>query len=174
MPEWTIIHYISTSRKLIPTIDNYMNKLVLTVCLLLCCVTLAMAQNKRLSKEEFRAKQEAFLTEKAELTTDEAKAFFPVYYELQEKKQKINDTAWYKRKSMKEMSDTECENAMKDMANSKIECAKLDLEYIDLFKKVLPIKKICAIQWAEIQFHRRMLKIMHGRGQERESKGQDK
>lgn len=174
MPKWTIIHYISISQKLIPIIDNNMNKLVLTVCLLFCCVTLTTAQNKRLSKEEFRAKQEAFLTEKAGLTADEAKAFFPVYYELQEKKQEINDTAWHKRKKMKEMSDDECESAMKDIANSKIECAKLDLKYIDRFKKVLPIKKICAIQWAEVQFHRRMLKIMHNREQECKSKDQNK
>ncbi|MGP1435609.1 MAG: hypothetical protein ACTTKN_03100 [Phocaeicola sp.] len=149
-----------------------MKKLVSLICMLLCCISLTIAQNKRLSKEEFRAKQEAFLTEKAELTPDEAKAFFPVYYELQEKKQKINDSAWHKGKKMKEMSDSECEKAMKDMANSKIECAKLDLEYIDQFKKVLPIKKICAILWAEVQFHRHMLKIMHSRVQGREAKKQ--
>ena len=39
-------------------------------------------QQNRLSREEFRAKQQAYITEKAGLTGDEAAKFFPVYFEL--------------------------------------------------------------------------------------------
>ena len=39
---------------------------------------------QHLTKEEFRAKQQAYITEKAGLTSEEATAFFPLYFELQD------------------------------------------------------------------------------------------
>ena len=49
---------------------------------------------ERLSPEEFRAKQKAFITEKAGLTSEEAAKFFPLYFELQDRKKQLNDEAW--------------------------------------------------------------------------------
>ena len=43
----------------------------------------------KMSPEEFRQKQEAFITAKADLTQDEAAKFFPIYFELQEKKRAL-------------------------------------------------------------------------------------
>ena len=40
---------------------------------------------QQLSREEFRAKQQAFLTEKAGLTREEAAKFFPLYFEMQDR-----------------------------------------------------------------------------------------
>lgn len=51
-----------------------------------CFCTYTQAQKNKLSKEEFRARQEAFITENAQLTPKEAKEFFPLYFELQDKK----------------------------------------------------------------------------------------
>lgn len=42
--------------------------------------------NQRLSPAEFRARQKAYITEKAGLTKEEAARFFPLYFELQDKK----------------------------------------------------------------------------------------
>ena len=47
------------------------------------------AQDKKkpgFTKEEFRARQEAYLTQKAEITQEEATKFFPIYFELQDRK----------------------------------------------------------------------------------------
>ena len=49
---------------------------------------------ERLSPEEFRAKQKAFIIEKAGMPKEEAAKFFPVYFELQDKKKALNDKAW--------------------------------------------------------------------------------
>ena len=52
------------------------------------------AQDKKkpgFTKEEFRARQEAYLTHKAEITQEEATKFFPIYFELQDRKKTVND-----------------------------------------------------------------------------------
>ena len=51
-------------------------------------------QQQRLSPEEFREKQKAYIIEKAGLTKDEAAKFFPIYFALQEKKKEMNDKVW--------------------------------------------------------------------------------
>ena len=55
----------------------------LTTLLFILCLTLSVQAQKKpgFSKEEFRAKQEAYLTQKAELTAEEAGKFFPIYFE---------------------------------------------------------------------------------------------
>lgn len=50
------------------------------------------AQDKKkpgFTKEEFRARQEAYLTHKAEITQEEATKFFPIYFELQDRKKTV-------------------------------------------------------------------------------------
>lgn len=63
-----------------------MKKLFSILILFTCFCTYTQAQKNKLSKEEFRARQEAFITENAQLTPKEAKEFFPLYFELQDKK----------------------------------------------------------------------------------------
>ena len=153
-----------------------MKRTITILYMLFAILMLMQAQerkNPRLNKEEFRAKQEAFLAEKAGLTQEEAKAVFPLYFELQDKKAQINDKVW--RESMKgekeNMSDEAYEKLLKDMANAKIESDKLELEYLDKYKKVIPPKKILKLQRAEIIFHRQMLQIMHRPNREGIKKG---
>ena len=75
----------------------------LTTLLFILCLTLSVQAQKKpgFSKEEFRAKQEAYLTQKAELTAEEAGKFFPIYFELQDRKKAINDKAWQKARKGK-------------------------------------------------------------------------
>ena len=66
---------------------------------------------ERLSPEEFRAKQKAFIIEKAGLTKEEAAKFFPVYFELQDKKKALNDKAWGLIRKGKDDKTTEAQYA---------------------------------------------------------------
>ena len=143
-----------------------MKKILSILYMLFAVLMLTQAQGKKnppLNKGDFRAKQEAYMAEKAGLTQEEAMAVFPLYFELQDKKAQINDKAW--RESMRgekeNLSDEACEKLLKDMANAKIESDKLELEYLDKYKKVISPKKIFKLQRAEVLFHRHMLQIMH-------------
>lgn len=121
------------------------------------------AQNNKnsLSREQFMEKQKAFMTQKAELTEKEAKNFFPLYFELQEKKFKSNKEIWNKIHSCRNnpnISDEEYYKISEDIIKIKIEMDELELEYLKKYKKVLPAKKIYNIQRAEMRFHRELLK----------------
>lgn len=139
----------------------------LATLLIISCISISIqAQDRKKSgftKEEFRAKQEAYLMQKAEITQEEAAKFFPVYFELQDRKKAVNDKAWEQARKGKypKTSDAEYEQIIEGIVKARIEADKLDLEYLQRFKKILSPKKIYKLQRAEIRFHRDILKIMH-------------
>ena len=127
-----------------------MKKLIILL-IIVCGFTPALramgSPNQHLSPKEFRAKQQAFITEKAGLTQEEAAKFFPVYFELQDRKKQLNDEAWKLLRSGKDEKTT-------DTQYGEI----LDKTYFEKFKKILSCKKIYLVQRAEMRFHRELLK----------------
>ena len=121
-------------------------------------------QNKRphFSPEEFQAKQRAYITEKAELTPEEADAFFPLFFELQKKKFELERNARkdFKRQRGEQMSEEECRKFVYNMADVKIEIAKLERKYTDKYLEVLPACKVRRVQHAENSFQRHLMKEM--------------
>ncbi len=121
---------------------------------------------QRLSKEEFRAKQQAYIVEKAGLTEQEAAAFFPLYFELQDRKKELNDEAWKLMRQGKDenTSEKQYEEIMEGVYDARISANRLEKTYFEKFKKILSCKKIYLVQKAEMRFHRDMLKGMHRDG----------
>ena len=115
---------------------------------------------QRLSPEEFRAKQKAFIIEKAGLNKEEAAKFFPVYFELQDKKKALNDKAWWLLRKGKDDKTTEAQYAeiLKGVYDARSASDKLERDYYEKFKKILSNKKIYMVQKAEMRFHRELLK----------------
>ena len=121
-------------------------------------------EKKRAEFEELKAKRAEFMTQAMNLTADEAKVFWPLYNELQEKKFELNrqlrKTLYEFAKSEKE-GKTHTENEYKDMVDlcvqSKIKEAKLDDDYVAKFIKIISYEKIYRYQQAELQFARQML-----------------
>ncbi len=119
------------------------------------------------SPTEYWNQQKAFFTEKAGLTEDEAKAFFPVYNELQQKKRDLNREM---RRVMREAAGAQATEeqslkAIDSMAETNIKIAELEKEYLQRFKKILPASKILKVQNAEEQFNSQILKdIQQSRG----------
>lgn len=128
----------------------------------LCLSLTALAQGQKCTKEEFQTKKREYMTEKASLTPEEANRFFPLYFELQEKKREINGKAWHYAKE-KEASATEADyKAIVDgFADAQIQNSALDKEYLEKYKTFLSSKKIYQLYRAEIKFQRNMLKIIH-------------
>lgn len=137
-----------------------MKKLFSILILFSCFCTYAQAQKNKLSKEEFRARQEAFITENAKLTQQEAKEFFPLYFELQDKKSAYNREAWQEIRKGKQgnLSEEEYASIVEALIQARITTDQLDLEYVRKYKKFLSSKKIYDIQRAEMKFHRHLLK----------------
>ncbi|WP_455592314.1 hypothetical protein [Bacteroides sp.] len=121
---------------------------------------------QHLSPEEFRAKQKAYITERAGLTKEEAAKFFPVYFELQDRKKQLNDEAWKLIRSGKDEKTTEAEygEILEGVYDARIASDRLDKTYFEKFKKILSNKKIYLVQRAEMRFHRELLKDASRKG----------
>jgi len=134
------------------------------IILLLCISLTTIAQEKRphFTKEEFRMKQKEFITRKAELTKKEANKFFVLYFELQDKKKRINDNVGRIIRDTKKKSSDETNYAqvIDKIINSRLESEKLERCYIQQYRKFLSDKKIFKILTAEMNFHRELLKSM--------------
>ena len=119
------------------------------------------------SATEYWNQQKAFFTEKAQLTQDEAAAFFPIYNELQQKKRELNRDI---RRVMRELdgaqsTEEQSLKAIDAQAETNIKIAELEKEYLQKFKQILPASKILKVQNAEEQFNSQILKdIQQSRG----------
>jgi hypothetical protein len=140
-----------------------MKKLIILL-IIVCGFTPALravgSPNQHLSPKEFRAKQQAFITEKAGLTQEEAAKFFPVYFELQDRKKQLNDEAWKLLRSGKDekTTDTQYGEILEGVYDARIASDQLERTYYEKYKKILSNKKIYMVQKAEMRFHKELLK----------------
>ena len=144
-----------------------MKKILFASLLLLLTAVTASAQERPMNKphfspEEFQAKQQAYITEMADLTDQEAEAFFPLFFELQKKKFELERTVrkGFKKERGEQMTEEECRDFVYKMADTKIEIAKLEREYTDKYLQVLPPCKLRRVQHAEGMFQRDLMKKM--------------
>ena len=98
--------------------------LVVLLCGFMPVLWAADGCDQHLSREEFRAKQKAFIIEQAGLNKEEAAKFFPVYFELQDKKKKLNDESWDLMRKGKDIKQRKLQYAV-FLDNGK-ECSNRD------------------------------------------------
>ena len=133
--------------------------------LLMACLFFlpASAQKKdKCNETEFRAKKQAYMAKKADLTQEETEKFFPLYFEFQDKKKEINKGAWGNaKKGIKpETSEEQYEEIINNYFDEQERIARLEKEYIKRYREILSNKKIYMLYLAEIKFSRNMLKIL--------------
>lgn len=157
---------------------NAWTKWMMSLLFMLLPLTYATATDicqQRLTKEEFKARQQAFITEYAQLTETEAEAFFPLYFELQERKRELNEEIWnlLKTGNEKNINEKKYEEILEGVYDTRLSIDRLEKSYFEKFKKVLSFKKIYMVQKAEMRFHREVLKNFgeEKRGDKRPPKG---
>ncbi len=151
-----------------------MKKNIITTLFILLGLISATAQDgndrqqkrPRFSPEQFQIKQREYITEKAALNEEEADAFFPLFFELQKEKFRIEREA--RSKVIKErgqrLTDEECKELLSHTADAKIKIAKLEKEYITKYLNTISPKKLLDIERAEHSFQGHMIKSMvHGK-----------
>lgn len=142
---------------------NAWTKWMMSLLFMLLPLTYATATDicqQHLTKEEFKARQQAFITEYAQLTETEAEAFFPLYFELQERKRELNEEIWnlLKTGNEKNINEKKYEEILEGVYDTRLSIDRLEKSYFEKFKKVLSFKKIYMVQKAEMRFHREVLK----------------
>ena len=139
-----------------------MRRLTTIIAMALLLALPVLAQNDkspRFSPEEFRAKLESFIAQRAFLTQAECEKVFPIYHEMKEKQRELQKKEHQlKYKTLKlEDEDKKFQDVLVQIADLHVEGAKIESTYYKKMSKVISPKKVYGIILAEDAFHREML-----------------
>ena len=121
----------------------------------------------------------AYLSDKLNLTSEEAEKFWPVYnqYKAEEdqlhKQRQQNIETVKKAGGIENMSDADVQKIIAD--ETDLETRQLDLrkQYVGKFKVVIPIRKVAKFFIAEDEFKRYLLNQLGKRRGDRGGRGRD-
>lgn len=123
---------------------------------------------RQMRHEQMEARRIAFITRELSLTPDEARDFWPVYNEYNEKRKAM----MFRHQQQKQLIDNVDELSEEELlriADAEIlnmeEMTALRREYHEKFKEVLPLKKVIELYETERNFNRFLLR--ESRGSER-------
>ncbi len=112
-------------------------------------------------KQNIEAMKIAFITQKLDLTPEEAQQFWPVYNQYNDKMQELRKKRKTEFKEHKDNFDNLTDKEVEQLVDSEIayKQKEIDLqkEYHAKYKAVLPIKKVAKLYHAEEQFKRVLL-----------------
>lgn len=139
-------------------------KHILAVALLFCLPFFASAQRHYGGKNtEIEAYKVTYLTEKLELTPDEAKIFWPIYNAwnaeqnaLREERREKN-ISFRKSTEIENLSDTEVQNLINNELAFKQRDLNIERKYYNKLKSSLPIKIVGKYYRAQETFKRELL-----------------
>ncbi|OFX18581.1 MAG: hypothetical protein A2033_14995 [Bacteroidetes bacterium GWA2_31_9] len=138
-------------------------KLLAYIFILQFTICSAFSQNNQTNrKEKLKAMKVAFITEKLDLSSDEAQKFWPVYNEYDKAREELMKDRKSLMKSCKDettvLTDKEAEELADNFIKHETDEAKLMEEYHTKFKKVLSSQKLIKLYQAERQFKNHLLK----------------
>lgn len=125
----------------------------------------AQVKMKKQSREKIHALKIAYLTDKLDLTEQEAEKFWPVYNKFDKKLHSLRTQERYKlKKRMKDaggleaLTEKEAEIITESMIAIEKEMYETKKAFFLSLKKIISSKKIIQLQIAEREFNRNMLR----------------
>lgn len=128
----------------------------------------ALCANAQPNNDKIASHRVAFITQRLNLTPEEAQQFWPVFNQFSEKMQQIRQSA-KPDKPLEDMTEADTEKLI--LADFDRDTRELELkkEYYQKLKKVIPIKKVAKLYRAERDFKAMLLERIQ---QNRENKKQ--
>ncbi len=117
-------------------------------------------------KEKIKAIQVAFLTDRLNLSSEQAKDFWPIFYEYSDKKANLRDEMKNKNDSFRTLSDQELNTALDAYLELHQKEIDLDKAYKDKFLAVINHRQLAELYAAEHRLKRIILKEFRKRRQE--------
>lgn len=125
---------------------------------------ISFGQEFKDKKEKIKALKVAYITEKLNLTAEEAQKFWPIYNTFDEKQFEIRHNKLrllvdkIEQQGVENLSEKEAQNIISQMESSEEELHNLKKKFMLDLQKVLPAKKIILLKKAEDEFNRKLLK----------------
>lgn len=120
-------------------------------------------RRKMFTPEAYEKKMEEFITQRAELTQEEAAKFFPLLKEMNNAKRAINEKMRKMQKPLKEPfkgpSEEDCKKMVLNETELELQHRKIEQTYYTKkFPTVLSWRKILRVRWALESFKMEALK----------------
>jgi hypothetical protein len=122
------------------------------------------AQGKRNGKhgEKIDAARAAYLTDKMNLTQEQAQKFWPLYNEYDAKRQELRHKGKpFKGKDLETLTDAQLKEQLNLMFATRQKELNLDKDYADKFQKVISVRQLAAMYKGEREFMKVLLKKLN-------------
>lgn len=139
--------------------------IVLCVALVsLLGTNLAQPPGAAAKKEKIESMKIAFITQKLNLSPEEAQKFWPVYNKYTDEQEKARKAfrgqMMEELQNIDEMTNAEADKALNDMLAFRTSEVDITRKYTAEFKKVLPSQKVVKLFVAEQEFKKELLKML--------------
>lgn len=150
-------------------------KLLITFLISIIATTSLIGQEDRdARKERIQALKVAYLTERLELTSDQAQVFWPIYNQHGERMSAIYDT---ERKVLKEsnrkfdtMDEATAKNTLENIQSFELQKLEAKKDLLNNLKNKLTYKKILILLKSEGDFRRDLLHKLRGNNENKKPK----
>ena len=134
--------------------------------ILACCLSfvgwVAAQQKDEPRREKMEAMRAAYITEKVDLTADEAQRFWPVFNEMDDKLREIRKERRPDKKPIS-MTDAEADQFLNEFMRQEEQELAVKKDYYQRIRKLLPPKKVIMLFKAEREFKGELLNKMKER-----------
>jgi len=131
----------------------------------------AVAQKERPMRDKVEAFKVGFITDRLNLTPEEAKTFWPVYNKYQDELEVLRksrrENLVNAKMNFDEMTDKDIEKVIDNELASRQSELDLLKKYHPQFKQVLPMRKVAKLYRAEEDFKRKLLDMIQERKDEK-------
>ncbi len=137
-----------------------MKTLLTSIAMVLLLALPAQAQDNkrpRFNPEEFKARMETYIAQKAELSPAESEKVFPIYHEMKAKQRDLMQQEYKLKRNSIGDSEKAHQEALLKIVKLHKEAADIEETYYKKMFKAISAKKVYAIMRAEDAFHREML-----------------
>ena len=128
------------------------------------CLMAQPAGKPRLEKarQKIETMHSTFITDRLDLTSDEARRFWPIYDQYKDEEKQIRQDK-IPDKMPADMSEKEAEQFIIERFSAQERQLALDRKYYAKLKEVISVKKIAALFQAEKEFKLKLVEVMKNR-----------
>jgi hypothetical protein len=137
-----------------------MKKITLSLILAVC--SLGLFAQKGEKKAKIEAMKVAFVTEKLNLTPEEAQKFWPVFNQYETERKALRESLIGKYKddgiTVDQMTPAQADELINDQLTFRTKELELTKKYVAEFKKILPSNKVAKLLSIDEQFKKYLIK----------------
>jgi len=144
-----------------------MIRIIILGLLITSSITLQAQEKRDKVRERIESKKIAFLSDKLELTPEEAQGFWPVYNEFHKS---MREARPHMRGERSEIDDVSASTMLDDMIINEQKAIDLKKEYVEKFKKIIGPKKTLLLLRYDRKFKEDMIRNIKDRIRDKEHK----